>query len=292
MWTGENDLNTVTCGRGSFCNRENIYAVLNLHGYVWTGPYTIHKPRQRVTKYQSTYVKDLADQAQMDLSLKGYYWILTAIELLSRYAFAVPVYRKSTEHTTKAVNEVLGQFKTRFGKYPNAVQFDEGKEFHNVGVKKVQSDKDITYFSSKSTKKAAVVERFNRTLKTRIYHTKTKKWITALPDFVTTYNMTKRSTTKMKPADVNKTNEHTVWLTLYGKLQGVIAPRKFKVGDSVRVISYKTIFAKGYEANFLEEAYEVTQVLRGDPTTYKLKDPDDDEPIFGKFYEQELSLVK
>ena len=35
---GENDLNTVTCGRGSFCNRENIYAVLNLHGYVWTGP--------------------------------------------------------------------------------------------------------------------------------------------------------------------------------------------------------------------------------------------------------------
>ena len=31
-------MNTVTCGRGSFCNRENIYAVLNLHGYVWTGP--------------------------------------------------------------------------------------------------------------------------------------------------------------------------------------------------------------------------------------------------------------
>ena len=38
MWTGENDMNTVTCGCGSFCNRENIYAVLNLHGYVWTGP--------------------------------------------------------------------------------------------------------------------------------------------------------------------------------------------------------------------------------------------------------------
>ena len=38
MWTGENDLNTVTCGRGTFRNRENIYPVLNLHGYVWTGP--------------------------------------------------------------------------------------------------------------------------------------------------------------------------------------------------------------------------------------------------------------
>ena len=40
MWTGKNDLNTVTCGRGSFCNRENIYAVLNLYGYVWTEPKT------------------------------------------------------------------------------------------------------------------------------------------------------------------------------------------------------------------------------------------------------------
>ena len=40
MWTGENDLNTVTCGRGTFRNRENICPVLNLHGYVWTGPLT------------------------------------------------------------------------------------------------------------------------------------------------------------------------------------------------------------------------------------------------------------
>ena len=140
---------------------------------------------------------------------------------------------------------MLGQFKIRFGKHPNVVQFDEGKEFHNVGVKTLLSDKDITYFSSKSTKKAAVVERFNRTLKTRMwkyfYHTKTKKWITALPDFVTAYNMTKHRTTKMKPhADVNKTNEHTVWLTLYGK-PGLIGPPKFKVGDSVHVISYKTL---------------------------------------------------
>ena len=41
------------------------------------------------------YVKDLADQIQLDLvdmgiyknKNKGYYWILTAVEVLSRYAF-------------------------------------------------------------------------------------------------------------------------------------------------------------------------------------------------------------
>ena len=29
---------------------------------------------------------------------KGYYWILTAVEILSRYAFAVPVNRKDTNN--------------------------------------------------------------------------------------------------------------------------------------------------------------------------------------------------
>ena len=63
--------------------------------------YTRHKPIVRKHKFQRTFVKDLADQIQMDLvdmgkyknQNKGYYWILTAIEILSRYAFTIPVYR-------------------------------------------------------------------------------------------------------------------------------------------------------------------------------------------------------
>ena len=47
--------------------------------------------------------------------------------------------------------------------------------------------------------------------------------------------------------------------------------------------SYRNVFAKGDEANFLEEVYEITEVLRGDPTMHKLKDPDNEEPVFGKF---------
>ena len=60
----------------------------------------------------------------------------------------------------------------------------------------------------------------------------------------------------------------------------------------VWVTNYKSVFAKGYEAKFLEEVYESTQVLWGDPTVYKLKDPEDEEPIFGKFYEEELSFAR
>ena len=73
----------------------------------------------------------------------------------------------------------------------------------------------------------------------------------------------------MKPADVYKTNEYQVWETLHGQ-PGTVEPPQFEVGGRVRVTRYKSVFGKGYEANFLEEVYKVTQVLRGDPTMYKL----------------------
>ena len=135
--------------------------------------YTRYKPITRKHKYRKTYVKDLADQVQLDLvdmrkyggKNKGYHWILSAVEILSRYAFAIPVYRKDGENMTKAVDLLLEKFKERFGKYPNSVQFDEGKEFYNVGVRNLLKSHDVNYFSTRSDKKAAVVERFNKTLK-------------------------------------------------------------------------------------------------------------------------------
>ena len=86
---------------------------------------TRYKPVIRKHKFQKTFVKDLADQIQMDLvdmgkyvsKNKGYRWILTAVEILSRYAFTIPIYRKDTKNMTKAVNLLLDKFKTRFGEY-------------------------------------------------------------------------------------------------------------------------------------------------------------------------------
>ena len=94
----------------------------------------------------------------------------------------------------------------------------------------------------------------------------------------------------MKPKDVNKTNENLVWVTLYGSPLGKLPLQKFRVGDAVRVSRYKSIFGKGYEANFTKEIFKVKRVLMGDPTMYELEDHEG-EPIIGKFYEEELSAV-
>ena len=116
--------------------------------------YPRYKPVVRKHKFLKTLVKNLADQIQMDLvdmgkygsKNKGYRWILAAIEILSQFAFAIPVYRKNVESMTKAVKILLENFKKRFGKYPNVVQFDEGKEFYNVGVRELLKSHGVDYF--------------------------------------------------------------------------------------------------------------------------------------------------
>ena len=94
------------------------------------------------------------------------------------------------------------------------------------------------------------------------YSKGTRNWIDVLDDFTKNYNNTKHSSIHMKPKDVNKTNENIVWVTLYGHVLEGLQPPKFKVGDTVRVSKYKSIFAKGYEANFIEEIFKVSKVLR------------------------------
>ena len=94
---------------------------------------------------------------------------------------------------TRAVEMLLKKFKDRFGKYPNVVQFDEGKEFYNVGVRELLKSHNVEYFSTQSDKKAAVVERFNRTLKTimwKYFYSKgTYNWLDVLDELTKNYNI-------------------------------------------------------------------------------------------------------
>ena len=139
-----------------------------------------------------------------------------------------------------------------------------------------------------------MVERFNRTLKTMMwkyfYSNGTYNWVDVLDHLVENYNHTKHRSILMKPADVNKTNEYQVWKTLFGDSVGNFPLPKFRVDDTVRVSKYKSIFSKGYEANFTEEIFKVKKMLIGDPNMYEIEDHEG-EPIIGKFYEEELSRV-
>ena len=202
-----------------------------------------------------------------------------------------PFIGKDTNNMTKAVTELLKIFKNHFDDYPKVAQFNDGKEFYNDGVKTLLEKHEIKYFSTKSDKKAAIVERFNRTFKTvmwKYFYSKgTYKWIDVLDQLVYNYNNTKHSTILMKPMDVNRKNEDEAWTTLYGHIYTESSLPKFKVGDMVGISKYKSAFTKDYEANFTEELFKVIKVIRGNPNVYKIEDLEG-EPIIGKFYEEEL----
>ncbi|KAL9970252.1 hypothetical protein ACROYT_G022594 [Oculina patagonica] len=145
--------------------------------------------------------------------------------------------------------------------------------------------------------KAVVIERFNRTLKNKMYKQFTiqgnTQYLEMLPILVKEYNNTKHSSIKMTPTEASKEkNQGIVYLNLYGDMEPLSAKPKFKVGDKVRISKYKRIvFDKGYTPNWSEEMFVITKIQHTNPITYKIKDLNDEE-IKGSFYEPELLKAK
>ena len=131
--------------------------------------------------------------------------------------------------------------------------------------------------------KSVVVERFIRTLNTKIYKYMTSisdnVYIDKLDDIVNEYNSTYHRVIKMKPVDV-KDNTYIDSMQCSNDKDP-----KFKVGDHVRISKYKNIFAKGYTPNWSEEVFVIKKVKNTVPWTYVINDLNGEE-IIGTFYEK------
>ena len=109
----------------------------------------------------------------------------------------------------------------------------------------------IHHFSTDGDAKAALVERFNRTLKERLYRyftaANTLQFVDELPRLVEGYNATRHRAIGMASQDVTWNNEEAVWKHLYSKWlkQKPVRP-KFQVRDRVRLNKVHRTFEKGY----------------------------------------------
>ena len=78
----------------------------------------------------------------------------------------------------------------------------------------------IQHFASESEQKAAMVERFNRTIKTRIWtylsDHGTVRWVDIIQDLVDAYNNSRHRSIGMSPADVQKKDENRLLVRLFG----------------------------------------------------------------------------
>ena len=89
---------------------------------------------------------------------------MTIIDIFSKYAWAIPVKRKNGQDVTAAMQSVLKQ-----GRVPKNLHTDQGKEFYNSNFENLMKKYNIHLYSTYSNLKASIVERFNRTLKSRMW---------------------------------------------------------------------------------------------------------------------------
>ena len=257
--------------------------------------YSLHKPIRHRFKKRRVIVSKIDDQWQADLvdmqknksQNKNFNYILTVIDIFSKFAWAIPIKNKTGDSITRAF-EII--FKDRI---PTKLHTDKGLEFINKSTKNLFKRKGIHWFATENETKAQVVERFNRTLKSKMYKyftaKGTKTWINIIDELVYNYNNSYHRSIKMTPVEGSlKKNSKIVYNNLFPKLQSKPAKSKFSMGDRVRISKKRKDFAKGYLPNFTEEVFIVVKVLKTEPQTYIIKDLNGEE-IKGTFYNEELS---
>ena len=232
---------------------------------------------------------DLVDMGRLSKDNQCVKYLLTCIDVFSKYAWIVQLRNKTGQSLVDAFQSILNS-----GRKPKRLQTDKGSEFTNRKFQTFLKREKIHFFTTHNVEtKASIVERFNRTIKTKMwrYFTKhnTSTYLPVLEHFVDAYNKSYHRSIKRAPISVSVDNEEDTWMTLYG-VQTDIKPPTFNVGDRVRISKTRGKFKKGYTANWSEELFTVNEVLQGSPNVYTLTD-DNRETLEGTFYEQELQNV-
>ena len=258
----------------------------------------IHKPirhkfprrKVMVSGIDSIWASDLVEMPPE----RGFKYILTIVDVFSKFAWAIPLKSKTGIEMTETFEKILQES----DRVPKKIWSDKGKEYYNKIFLKFLKDRGIELYSVESEIKCSVAERFNRTLKEMMYRKFTElesnsdsgrspKWVKLLPELVHEYNHRVHSTIKMTPIEGSKKkNEEQIQRDVFSISPSVKKP-KYKIGDFVRIYKYKNLFEKGYIGRWTKEVFEISKILPTNPVSYITMDEDDEE-IKGGFYEQEL----
>lgn len=159
--------------------------------------------------------------------------------------------------------------------------------------------------------KASIVERFNRTLKERIFRylnwrqstqlPNEKRYIDALQMIFDDYNRSKHSSlAQLRPIEVTSKNAVHVYNLTRQRIEKQIKKYenqnerkklKFQIGDFVRVQRKREIFEKSSKSIWSDDIFQINRVIRRYPfTMYEIIDMNG-FIVVGKMYERELQKI-
>jgi len=209
------------------------------------------------------------------------------LDVFSKYGWIVPLKDKKGETVAKAFQQIFKE-----GRKSQYLWTDKGKEYYNKHLKDLFQKHNITLYSTENEEKSSVCERWNKTIKTKMWKQFTvqgnTQYLDILPKILKQYINTKHSSIKMTPTEASQKKNAGIVYFLYGDMERSSSKPKFKVGDKVRISKYKRkVFDNGYTPNWTEEVFTIDKIQYTNPVTYKLKDLNNEE-IQGSFYEPEL----
>ena len=219
----------VPKGRREAVDRQVVRSIfgLKLGMGCWSSQLAdeLHKPVRRRFEKRQVFAKQIDDMWAADLvdmssflkSNKGYKYLLTVIDVYSKYGWIVPL-------KTKTGKEVAAAFTKLFRiAVPSSLWTDKGTELYNQHVRRVLEANNVTLFSTENEEKSSVVERWNWTMK-RIMGkylpaNNTQKYIEPLPSMVDKYNSTYHRSIKLTPSYARNPSKYQhVYSALYGIL--------------------------------------------------------------------------
>ena len=309
----------IVQGNTPFCGHLCLYVLKSLNngntfrdtlnsletvgtGITWTTPLAeeLHRPiRKHFTKryvfvrnVDDIFGADLIDMQALSKQNKGYKYILMVEDIFSKYGWAVPLKTKTGIAVRDALKQIFKQH------VPKKLWTDAGWEFYNTEVKTLLKKHDITLYSTENEEKCSVVERWNRTIKTKLWKyftaNHTHKYIDVLDALIEKYNNTVNRAIGMTPTEARKPSNHgAVFRNLYFEKMAKLGEKKpkFQIGDKVRLGVKKDLFEKSYIINWSDKIYTIKRVFATRPITYKVED-DKGVEHKGKFYEQDLQKTK
>jgi hypothetical protein len=253
-------------------------------------------PRQKIImhKVDEQWDADLLDMYKFSYQNKRYKYLAIFIDIFSRYLWVEPMKTKTPEEMVLVLKRVFAQ-----GRKPEFMRTDKGGEYMGTPVQLYLDSKRVHHFVAFNVNHANYAERVIRTLKGKIYRfmmrNNTKIYINDLDNFVDSYLDTVHRGTGMKPIEITKANEQTVYEKLYlpQKRAEETMPIKynFKVGDKVHVAATRTKFTKGYVPTFKKEVFKIKYRTHTIPPRYKLVDLKG-RAVAGTVYEPEIQKVK
>lgn len=242
---------------------------------------------------------DLCDMQAYSSANDGYNFILTSIDVFTKEADAIALKNKTANSVVAGLKSIF----ERRGSIPQMLQTDRGTEFSNAKVNKLCDEMGVNlFFSQNQDIKCSVVERFNRTLKQRMFKYQTatgsRRYIDVLDKLIEAYNNAHHRSINMTPMQAKSADYSQVFRNLYGYrnrrdmiLNQEYREGKFKIGDTVRVKYDLSVLDRGYLPNWSDAWYTIVTVNHAQSIPRYIVKDERGRLQKRTYYDKELQLV-